>query len=262
LLCGCETPQLYSNLMSVEPVIDGIFTETEWEDAKLSVITLYSASGDLYPVKLYLKNSEHYLYLSLLIPDDQENLIILRFKDNHGRWDAKHDRYDQGPWDNYWNGSNWGPDPIVNVESSWGLLPDQRIIECKIPLNSGDIHDIMVDPGETIKFGIRYGLEKTAKYPLGNHYTEPETWADLKLKNINPSVSVGGKMITNFSLQEKTITILFISTLLVSYILSSVTKKYEQKLKVRYKDDIPFTFNKFSDSMDAVTTRNVTTQET
>ena len=163
-----------------EPVINGLISEREYYDANHNKITLYSSSGTITNVDYYIKNNEDFIYIAFRIPDPQlGNLMILRFKDSAGNTVAKHSKYDQDPWEMYWNGEEWVNRGSVSVVVSWGSYESYQIVEWKIPINSGQENDLSIRPGELVRFGVRYGLDTSYGYPESYSYVDPESWAWL-----------------------------------------------------------------------------------
>jgi len=166
------------------PVIDGVLSENEWNDAYMEIITLSSTIGeDFTPVTIFIKNDNENIYFAFNIHNQEEsNLMGLRFGDNHGLYDCKNYRWDQTEWDLFYNGSDWIGDsaPSAEHETSWVIYDDHHIIEWKIPLVNESSEDISVLPRETIRFQVRYGLEdRIGIYPKDSFYLEFDTWGYL-----------------------------------------------------------------------------------
>jgi len=170
---------LICNEATTPPTIDGSLDD-EWDDAYHNIITLVGAE-EISPIDVYVKNDWGSLYIALRIPDpSKSDLLVLRFEGEQGPWDAKNSRWDQEPWDMFWDGDGWENDTsTIDVLAVWGWHTDHWIVEWKIPLNSGDPDDMNVNAGETIKMGVRYGDASSYTYPSHYNYVDSSTWADL-----------------------------------------------------------------------------------
>ena len=166
------------------PTMDGVISDSEWLDAYPNLIMLFSHEGkeDINSVELHIKNDKENIYFAFRILDPMhKKLLILRFADNQGNWDAKYSHSDEGEWDRYWNGTGWDTEEHVDHVVTWNTEGDYRIVEGMIPLDSGDGYDMSVTAGEIIRCGIRYGLEnETRVYPSTYKYNQSDTWGFLQ----------------------------------------------------------------------------------
>jgi hypothetical protein len=176
-----STAALFSNDTIVTPKIDGNMIEAEWNDSYKNVIGL-NGLNSINSCEVYIKNDNEYLYIAFKVIDPKHsNLIILSFADNYGNLVSKHMRWDLGSWELYWDGSQWVYNQLTSVVSEWAYYDPIQIVEWKIPLKSGNLHDLVINPGDSIRLGIRYGLGDASSYPIGYKYMNSNTWASLKL---------------------------------------------------------------------------------
>jgi hypothetical protein len=188
--------KLISNWATTTPTIDG--TETtpgEWDDARHYEIAFYEISTLVGVADLWVKNDASDLYMLWMgSPDllgaqtfyfDPENDGLL----GPGREDAKAVIEWDSFADGHYTGTNWAGDPTP-VDGEQSATP-ALYREVRIPLNSGDLYDMAVVPGDTI--GVMFMLiAPSPVWPIGANYDDAKTWCDLVLASQPP---VGGEIV-------------------------------------------------------------------
>lgn len=186
---------------SVIPIIDGVISPAEWDDAdSVSFLLEYS---DLLPetvaheATVYVKNDETYLYLAVVVKGDDFNPNDFgnwRFdNDNNGvievgddglsiRSDGlSTDRYRTEAIEGWWSSDVYdgGTNDIVGEVSHTNPSGvGDYTFEYRHPLDTADNgHDFSLKPGETVGFQLRYA--DGGPGGGGDEWPEPPDYGDI-----------------------------------------------------------------------------------
>jgi len=143
-----------STWTTTPPTIDGVISPEEWGD---STILTYSGIGD---IMVWLMNDGENIYIAATYPDPvKADYDALGFAIDPEHDAVLIDGREDGivvsfiPIDGYYdvNGTYYlGIDDEQNIKASRAYADGNWTVECSKPLDSGDIQDMSVAPGDTI----------------------------------------------------------------------------------------------------------------
>ncbi len=212
LVLGCqvglasELPgKIQSAACSAPPTIDGVVQEAEWKDAPAIDFSMKMVQRDVSAVtprrcQLRVMNSANALYLAVQVPDETVNdsltpmnidcavIVFCR----GAELQAGDDRKLVAPGlyaDKHFASVGQDADDS-HQDGRAAMLRDRGIctIEWAIPLDSGDVHDIQVKPGDAVRLNLAYldafqaDLSGTqAGIAWGGDLDHAENWGTLQL---------------------------------------------------------------------------------
>jgi len=165
-------------------IIDGTMVSYvgEWDDANYYTITFYDDDTPAGTAELWLKNDADNLYM--LWQGSYDDLLTVTYlyfdPENNGVLtpngeDAKYASDTVSFSDGYWDGEDWSLD-VPDGEQTTGLFDSTTFREVRIPLDSGDPHDMSVEPGDTI--GVMFA-RVDGSWPEDAFYQDASTWGDM-----------------------------------------------------------------------------------
>jgi len=184
--------------------LDGAISGNEWDDAgqlPLNFVYTHDESSITYPGTIYLKHDGAYLWICILVQDDDENIYpeiydyaAILFDANEdgeigqqddsailhhglGAFDLRPDEGEVWRFDTEFGGNN-----DVTGESAWSA--GWYTYEMRKPLNSGDNngYDIAISPGDTILSSSCFwdaGEAPSWSTDAGSFYIELESFAPM-----------------------------------------------------------------------------------
>ena len=165
------------------PAIDGVFNVGEWSNRKGINLNGYDNPFSTKSGDLYIMNNANTLYVAVVIPDTVQDVdyLMLDF-DNGNDHIASFGREDAvgfnvanlyggstGYLDYYWDGSWWTEDSIRHGTGAMGYKNGVYTYEFSKPLDSGDVKDMALVPGDSVGFRI-----ETRDGTLNDWYRYPE----------------------------------------------------------------------------------------
>jgi len=178
VLANPATTVLDSAWLERAVTIDGMETEHgEWSDANHYTVTFHGSTGT---AEVWVKNDADNLYMLWRGPIDVMSGQDFYFDpENNGVLtpngeDAKYTSDTVSFSDGYWDGG-WCFD-VPDGEQTTGLFDSTIFREVRIPLDSGDPHDMSVEPGNTI--GVMFA-RVDGSWPEDAFYQDASTWGDM-----------------------------------------------------------------------------------
>lgn len=190
------------------PTIDGVISAGEWIDADTADFTL-AYCNESHDVTLYVKNNDTYLYLAVMVRDEEYSNLSEMYhdfanfyfdNDNDGVTDTGEDglaiRFDNtifrdtynpigvNGW-SYSDTSDGGTNDIDGAVTHTNPVPDgvgDYTFEYRHPLNtSDDTHDFSLSAGDTLGFRFSFPDGETDCQPVGYHWpsSSPTSYGDI-----------------------------------------------------------------------------------
>ncbi len=190
------------------PTIDGVISAGEWIDADTADFTL-AYCNESHNVTLYVKNNDTYLYLAVMVRDEEYSNLSEMYhdfanfyfdNDNDGVTDTGEDglaiRFDNtifrdtynpigvNGW-SYSDTSDGGTNDIDGAVTHTNPVPDgvgDYTFEYRHPLNtSDDTHDFSLSAGDTVGFRFSFPDGETDCQPVGYHWpsSSPTSYGDI-----------------------------------------------------------------------------------
>jgi len=198
LFCISPHPRVLSAWAATTPIIDGVLTLGEWDDAAKASFTLVSQSLESHRATLYEKNDAQYLYLAVAVLGDDFNSsdgVFFYFDNAHDGGLGGGDDWiyvlagatGQGlAVDGYYNASDetlhsdtthGGTNDILGGSSHTNVSgTGNYIFELRHPLDSeDDTHDFSLKLGDTV--GVR--MEFDDAFPGGAYSSPWPGWCEF-----------------------------------------------------------------------------------
>ncbi len=192
------------------PTIDGTISTGEWVDAAVVDFTL-SYCEEEHDVTLYVKNDETYLYLAVVVRDEEYSNLAEMGHDfanfyfdnnNNGATDVGEDglaiRFDNTVFEDTYNpngvngwsysdDSDGGSNDLVGAVTHTNPVPDgvgDYTFEYRHPLDSADdAHDFSLSEGDIVGFRFSFPDGEAPCQPVGYHWpsSSPSGYADIMI---------------------------------------------------------------------------------
>lgn len=194
----------------VTPTIDGVLSAGEWIDADVADFTLAYCS-ESHDVSLYVKNDDTYLYLAVVVRDEEYSNLAEMFHDfanfyfdnNHNgivevgedglaiRFDNTifedtHNPTGVNGW-SYFDDTVGGTNDLDGATTHTNPVPDgvgDYTFEYRHPLDTADdSHDFSLAPGDTVGFRFSFPDGETTCQPVGYNWpsSSPAGYGDIVL---------------------------------------------------------------------------------